>query len=63
MEEDKQILNVIINVRREGKWVFREAVANGEVVFSEKIWFRAYYAQNRPHQFMDDVEQFFNPRG
>lgn len=60
--EDRQILNVVINVRIEGDYVIRQAVVNGEVTYDEKIWVKAYYANARPHQFMDDVEQFFNPR-
>ena len=60
--EGKQMLHVEITVRREGSDVVREAKVNGHVRWSERVWINSYVKADRPHQFMDEVEQFFNPK-
>lgn len=60
--EGNQMLHVEITVRREGKDVVREAKVNGQVRWSERVWINAWVKADRPHQFMDEVEQFFNPK-
>ncbi|SDE82998.1 hypothetical protein SAMN04487996_107119 [Dyadobacter soli] len=60
--EGKQMLHVEITVSREGNDIVREAKVNGKVRWSERVWINAWVRDNRPRQFMDEVEQFFNPK-